>query len=91
MVNFCGRFVDVTCEEHALRTRWAFCFPERRMLRHIACRFKCCIWCLSFVLGRVKKHVTGLGAGVILSIEVKEDHNQASVEASYSIIGKIQI
>jgi hypothetical protein len=54
-------------------------FPERQMLCRIACRFKCCFWCLSFVLGRIKKHVTGLGTGVILSIEVKEDHNQASV------------
>jgi hypothetical protein len=68
-----------------------FVFPERRMLRHIACRFKYCLWCRSFVLERIKKHVTGLGAGVILSIEGKEDHNEASVETKHSIIGKIQI
>ena len=61
------------------------------MLCHIACRFKFGFWCLSFVLGRIKKHVTGSGAGVMLLIEVKEDHNQAAVEARHSIIGKTQI
>jgi hypothetical protein len=68
-----------------------FVFPEQQMLCHIACRFKCCFWCLNFVLGRIKKHVTGLGTGVVILIEVKEDHNQASVAARHSIIGKIQI
>jgi hypothetical protein len=51
----------------------------------------CGCWCLSFVLVLIKKHVTGLGTCVMLSIEVDEDYNQASVEASHFIIGKIQI
>jgi hypothetical protein len=45
----------------------------------------------SFVLVLIKKHVTGLGTGLVLSIEVDEDHNQGSVEASHFIIENIQI
>jgi len=38
-----------------------------------------------------KEACHSLGTSVVLLIEVEEDHNQASVEARHSIIGKIQM